>query len=74
MPESESVLRGELAHAQPLPPKGFSLTRATRHTDSHRCDAFGLQFRTERTRVCAMTWGHIAAVLGLLEGAAMSSD
>lgn len=73
MPESESVLRGELAHAQPLP-KWFSLSGVTRHTDSHRCDAFGVQFRTERTRVREITQGHIAAVLGLLEGAAMSSD
>lgn len=54
MPESESVLRGELAHAQPLP-KWFSLSGVTRHTDSHRCDAFGVQFRTERTRVREIT-------------------
>lgn len=33
----------------------FSLTGLTRHADSHRCDAFEVQFRTEPTRMCEMT-------------------
>lgn len=45
--------------------KWSSLTGLTRHTDSHRYDAFGVQFRTEPTRMCEIDLGASCSCTGV---------